>query len=91
MTLAFGIAIYFVIWWIVLFAMLPFGVKPQGEEGEIPPGTTASAPTNPRFLPKIIATTVVATIVFGAVYFFVFSGRFSLDDIPFLPRYETVR
>ena len=28
-----AIAIYFLIWWIVLFAVLPWGVRAQGEEG----------------------------------------------------------
>ena len=33
MTLAFALAIYFVIWWIVLFAMLPIGVRTSEEAG----------------------------------------------------------
>ncbi|MGL4496733.1 MAG: DUF1467 family protein, partial [Beijerinckiaceae bacterium] len=31
------IAIYFVIWWIILFAVLPFGVRSQVEEGKVVP------------------------------------------------------
>jgi len=57
------IAIYFVVWWIVLFAVLPFGVRTQEEEGEVILGTTASAPTKPHLLRKAIATTIVAAIV----------------------------
>ena len=34
MSIGFGIAIFFVVWWIVLFAVLPFGVRTQGEAGE---------------------------------------------------------
>ena len=68
MTLVFAIAIYVVIWWIVLFAMLPIGVRTQAEEGEVSPGTPESAPHQPRLLPKMLATTVVASIVFAAVY-----------------------
>jgi predicted secreted protein len=29
-------AIYFVLWWVVLFAVLPFGVRSQAEDGEGP-------------------------------------------------------
>ena len=38
MNFAFGFAIYFVVWWVTLFAILPFGVRPQGEseEGAVP-------------------------------------------------------
>ena len=32
-------AIYFVLWWIVLFLTLPFGVRSQHEDGEGAPGT----------------------------------------------------
>ena len=39
MTLATAIAIYFIIWWVVLFAVLPFGVRSQEESGAVEPGT----------------------------------------------------
>ena len=90
MTPSFAIAIYLVIWWVVLFAMLPIGVRTQAEEGDISPGTPESAPHRPRLLPKMLATTVVASIVFAAVYAVVVHRVITLDQIPFLPRYEAV-
>ena len=45
MSLSFAIAIYVVIWWTVLFAILPIGVRTQGEDGAVVPGTPESAPT----------------------------------------------
>ncbi|MGB2930859.1 MAG: DUF1467 family protein [Methyloceanibacter sp.] len=91
MTLAFALAIYLVIWWIVLFAMLPIGVRTQAEEGDIAPGTPESAPHRPRMLPKILATTVVSSVIFAVVYAIVVHHVITLDQIPFLPRYETLR
>ena len=91
MTLSFAIAIYILIWWVVLFAMLPIGVRTQAEEGEVSPGTAESAPDRPRLLPKMVATTVVASLVFAAVYVIIVHRVITLDQIPFLPRYETVR
>ena len=91
MTLSFAIAIYVIIWWVVLFAMLPIGVRTQAEEGEVSPGTAESAPHRPRLLPKMLATTVVASLVFAAVYVIIVHRVITLDQIPFLPRYETVR
>ncbi|HKA64609.1 MAG TPA: DUF1467 family protein [Methyloceanibacter sp.] len=91
MTLSFAIAIYVVIWWVVLFAMLPLGVRTQAEEGEVSPGTPESAPHRPRLLPKMLATTVVASILFAAIYVIIVHRVITLDQIPFLPRYETVR
>lgn len=68
MSITFGVAVYFVIWWTVLFAVLPFGVRTQAEAGEVVPGTPASAPVTPRLLRTSIITTVVSCAVFALVY-----------------------
>ena len=56
-------AIFFVVWWVVLFAVLPWGVRTQAEEGEVVLGTAHSAPARPLLLRKALATTVVAAII----------------------------
>jgi len=84
------IAMYFVIWWICLFAVLPLRVRTQGEAGEVVPGTPASAPARPDLLLKAGITTVVAAIVLAGIVGLINSGL-SLDDIPFLPKYSTPR
>ena len=92
MTIAFAAAIYFIIWWIVLFAMLPIGVRTSEEAGEkASPGTAESAPIMPNLLPKMVATTVVSTIIFAALYAIIVHHVITLDDIPFFPRYERVQ
>ena len=71
------IAIYFVVWWIVLFAVLPFGVRTQDEEGDIVLGSSHSAPTRPLLVKKAIATSIVsAIIVFG---FWLAVDRYGFD------------
>ena len=57
------VAIYFVVWWIVLFAVLPWGTRSQQEEGEVILGTDPGAPANPRLLRKAAITSLVAAIV----------------------------
>jgi len=57
------LAVYFVVWWIVLFAVLPWGMRTQQEEGEVVFGTEPSAPSNPRLVRKAIITSIVAAIV----------------------------
>jgi predicted secreted protein len=64
MSITLGVAIYVVIWWTVLFAVLPIGVRTQGEDGAIVPGTPESAPTAPRLLRVVLLTTVIATLLF---------------------------
>jgi predicted secreted protein len=58
-------AIYFVTWWIVLFAVLPFGVRSQHEHGEVPAGTDPGAPAAPALLAKAGWTTLVTTVLVG--------------------------
>ena len=69
MSLTMGLALYFIIWWVTLFAVLPWGVRTQGESGEVVQGTVESAPVKPRLLKVFLATTVVAGIVFVCVWY----------------------
>jgi predicted secreted protein len=63
-----GIAVYFLIWWIALFAVLPWGVRSQQENGEVVHGSDPGAPSLPRLAAKLGWTTVTATIIFIACY-----------------------
>jgi predicted secreted protein len=67
MSIAGAIALYFIIWWTVLFAILPFGVRSQAESGEVTAGTEPGAPIAPRMRSKALWTTIIAAIVFGIV------------------------
>ncbi|HYJ59118.1 MAG TPA: DUF1467 family protein [Methyloceanibacter sp.] len=92
MSIAFALAIYFIVWWIVLFAMLPIGVRTAEEAGEkTSPGNAESAPQFPHLLPKMVATTVVAGIIFAALYAIIVHHVITLDQVPFLPRYDRVQ
>ncbi|MFM2444524.1 MAG: hypothetical protein RJB09_1710 [Pseudomonadota bacterium] len=70
MTIPMAIAIYFTIWWIVLFVILPWGVRSQEEEGNIVAGTDPGAPVAPRLLIKAAATTILAAILFAGLWVF---------------------
>lgn len=64
------VAIYWVIWWITLFAILPIGVRNAHEAGEkIGEGHDAGAPVVHGLVKKALINTVVATVVFVGVYF----------------------
>jgi predicted secreted protein len=83
-----SVALYFVIWWTVLFAILPLGVKSQYEAGEVVPGSEGAAPHAPMLLRKALITTVVAALVFAVVYLFVAGRIISLDDVPIGPTFK---
>lgn len=57
------IAIYFVLWWLCLFLVLPFKVRNQIDTGEIVPGTEPGAPSAVRMGPKLVITTLLAAVV----------------------------
>lgn len=60
-----GAMVYVVIWWVVIFAVLPWGVRPA-EEGDL--GHDAGAPANPRLWLKAGVTTLVAAVIWLIVY-----------------------
>lgn len=64
-TLPLALAIYVTIWWIVLFAVLPLGVRSAEEAGEErTEGADPGAPVAPQLMKKAAITTVIAAIVF---------------------------
>jgi predicted secreted protein len=74
MPITTAVAIFFLIWWVVLFAVLPWGILSQHEGGEIVPGTDPGAPAVPKLGRKLIWTTLVSGVVFVAFYV-VYSDR----------------
>lgn len=76
-----GLMVYVVIWWLVFFAVLPFGVRTAEEAGErLEPGFADSAPTRPRLWLKAAVTTVLAGVVWGLFYLSLQAGFFGLSE-----------
>lgn len=79
MAVTTAIAIYFLIWWIVLFAVLPWGVRAQGDSGA--PGTDPGAPVFPHLKAKLVWTTAVATVMFAILWFVYTRQLVTLDGL----------
>jgi predicted secreted protein len=62
------VAIYLVVWALCLFIVLPFGVRSQHEAGEVVRGSEAGAPVLPLLWWKVLATTVLAAVVTGILF-----------------------
>jgi predicted secreted protein len=75
------IAIYFVVWWIVLFAVLPWGVRTQDEAGEVILGTTSSAPTRPRLVIKALVTSIVAAAVTALIWVIIDVYGYGVEEL----------
>ena len=80
-TISTGFAIYFVLWWIVLFLTLPFGVRSQHEDGEGAPGTDPGAPIVSRMGAKLIWTTVITTAVFAVAMLAYNAGYLNIERL----------
>lgn len=63
MVIASWFAVYFVLWWLCLFVVLPFGARNQEEAGDVVRGTEPGAPIIFRIWPKLLITSVVAAVL----------------------------
>lgn len=82
-------AVYFVIWWIVLFAVLPLGMRSQAEEGEVTLGTVESAPARFRGGRVVLLTTIISAVLYAAWYIFSTYFGLSIANLPrIVPRFD---
>ncbi len=82
-------AVYFVIWWITLFAILPIGMRTQAEAEEVVPGSVESAPARFRGGKVVLLTTVVSAAIYGSWYLVTAYFGVGLDSLPnFLPKFD---
>lgn len=79
-------AMFFIIWWLVLFATLPFTLRTQDDDADVTLGTVSSAPGGPHMLRAVLRTTLVAVIICAMFYGATRLLGWSLDDLPqFVP------
>ena len=83
MTVFTGIAIYFTIWWTVLFSVLPIGVTSHAEavidKGD---GGDPGAPVDPKLKKKFITTTIVSTILWVILFLIIHFKLITLPPVP---------
>jgi predicted secreted protein len=81
MPITTAVAIFFLIWWVVLFAVLPWGVRGQHEGGEIVPGTDPGAPVLPRLVRKLVWTTLISMAIFALCYVVYVNRLVTIDGL----------
>jgi predicted secreted protein len=75
-----GTAVVFaIVWWLILFMVLPFGAAPPDE---VEPGMATSAPAKPRMAVKLAITTVLAALVTALIMWLMNSGLIQLRPTP---------
>ena len=70
-----GIATYVMIWWVVIFAVLPWGVERDEGTGQV------GAPKKAHIKRKLVVTTVISTVIWCGVYALVQSPYLSFREI----------
>jgi predicted secreted protein len=67
--------IFVIVWWLVLFMVLPFGARPPDQ---VEPGMAPSAPARPRMGLKIAITTALALALTALILWLLQSGLIQL-------------
>jgi len=81
MPVATALAIFFLIWWVVLFAVLPWGIRSQHEAEDMVPGTDPGAPASVSVGRKLIWTTLVAIAIYAVGYFIYSKHWITIDGL----------
>ena len=78
MTIVTGAAVYFIIWWITLFMVLPFGVQ---RDTNIRDGNDLGAPAKHGILFKMGINTIIATVLWLVVFIIDIYDIVSIQDL----------
>lgn len=81
MSVTGAIVTFVVVWWLVFFMALPFGVSPEAEPE---PGHDPGAPAAPHLWLKAGITTLIALVLTYAIAWFIDSGIVEMrGGVPF--------
>lgn len=73
-----AVVTFVVVWWLVLFMVLPWGARPPDQ---VEPGHAASAPARPRIGLKMLITTLIALVITAGIQWIVETGAITLRPI----------
>ncbi|MEX5727548.1 putative secreted protein [Rhodovulum iodosum] len=83
-----AIVLFAVIWFMVLFIVLPIRLTTQGEAGKVEPGTPESAPAAPNLKRKVRIVTLIAVLIWAGVAGVILSGAVTVRDIDIFNRMD---
>ena len=89
MTITAGLVLFAVIWFMVLFIVLPLRLTTQAEAGEVTPGTPESAPVDPKLGPKVKIVTAVSVVLWLVIAGIIVSGAITVADFDIFNRLDS--
>jgi predicted secreted protein len=81
-----AIVLFAVIWFMVLFIALPIGLRTQGDEGDVVPGTMAGSPANLNMKRKLWIVTGISAVLWVVIAGIILSGAITVRDLDFFGR-----
>ena len=69
MSLTGSFVVFVILWWLILFIILPRDINSQKDKDFVVLGTDPGAPSNPNIVKKLIITTAITSILFAIIYF----------------------
>ncbi|ALG89406.1 MULTISPECIES: DUF1467 family protein [Actibacterium] len=86
MSITAALVLFAVIWFMVLFIILPIRLRTQGDEGDVVPGTHAGAPANFKAGRTARLVTVITVVLWAVIAGIILSGVISIRDLDPLNR-----
>ena len=86
MSIAGGIVLFAILWFLVFFVVLQTGARSQDDAGEVTPGTPASAPADAQIVRKAKITTAIALVLWAGIAGVILSGVITIRDLDFFGR-----
>ncbi|WP_226779480.1 DUF1467 family protein [Oceaniglobus trochenteri] len=88
MNITSALVLFAVIWFMVLFIALPIGLRTQGDEGEVVPGTSAGSPARLNLKRKFLWVTAITVVLWCVIAGIIMSGWISVSDLDWFHRME---
>ncbi len=81
MAITSAIVLFAVVWFMVMFIVLPIGRRTQGDEGKVVPGTQAGAPANFNLRRTVVIVTAISLVVWAIICAVIISEVISIRDL----------
>jgi predicted secreted protein len=88
MNLTGGIVLFAVLWFLTFFCVLPVRFRSQADDGEVTPGTPASAPSDAQIGRKARITTIIAAVLWVVIAWVILAGVFTIEDLDWFGRLD---
>jgi len=76
MTITEALVVYVILWWLVLFMVLPWGIN-RVDPDNLLPGQDPGSPAKGRMVLKLFVTSGISAVLLGIYYLIVLSGLIS--------------